>query len=103
VTKYNNRRINTPDGWFDSKRELARWQELKLMQRAGQITNLQRQVKFELIPKISGFRAITYMADFVYEQDGKRVVEDAKGYRNRVYQLKARLMLWRHSIAIVES
>lgn len=101
--KYNNRRINTEDGWFDSQRELKRWQELKLMARAGEISDLARQVKFELIPRIGSLRPIIYIADFVYTQKGRRVVEDSKGFRDRVYKLKARLMLWQHQITILES
>src|SRR5437016_3951103 len=80
VSKYNNRRIQTEDGWFDSQRELRRWQELKLLEKAGQILNLRRQVKFELIPKEGSLRAIKYVADFVYEEKGKQVVEDSKGF-----------------------
>lgn len=103
VSKYNNRRINTEDGWFDSKRELQRWGELKLLQLAGKIQELRRQVDFELIPRIGGMRAIVYRADFVYTEEGKQVVEDSKGFRDRVYKLKCRLMLWRHNIAILET
>ena len=103
MSKYNNTRINTPDGWFDSKKELARWTQLRLLERAGGIANLRRQVEYELVPKMGPLRRIVYRADFVYEQKGKRVVEDTKGYRDRVYRLKARLMLWLHNIPILES
>lgn len=103
MSKYNNRRVNTPDGWFDSQRELSRWGELKLLERAGKIKDLKRQVNFELIPRIGGMRAIIYRADFVYEEKGKQVVEDSKGFRDRVYKLKCRLMLWRHNVAILET
>lgn len=102
-SKYGNRRVNTPDGWFDSQRELKRWEELKLLERAGKITNLQRQVRYELIPKIGRLRAIHFVADFQYEENGKIVVEDSKGYRNRLYMLKARLMLFRHGIEVYET
>jgi uncharacterized protein DUF1064 len=103
VSKFNNRRINTPDGWFDSQRELKRWGELKLLERAGQIKNLQRQVQFELVPKSGGFRATYYVADFVYEEKGKTIVEDSKGFRDRVYMLKRKLMMWRHGIDVCET
>lgn len=103
MTKFGNRRVNTPDGWFDSQRELRRWEELKLLQRAAKISGLKRQVDFELIPKMAGFRQIIYRADFVYEIDGKQVVEDSKGFRDRVYRLKCRLMLWRHNVMILET
>ena len=62
-SKYRNQRVDTPDGKFDSKGEYARWGELKLLQRAGEITDLRRQVKFELIPKQGRFRAIFYVAE----------------------------------------
>lgn len=106
MSKYNNKRINTPDGWFDSKTEYDRWLELKLLERAGEIRELRRNVEYELIPRIGSMRAITYRADFVYrdrKKEWREVVEDRKGYRNRVYKLKARLMLWRHDIAILET
>jgi hypothetical protein len=103
VSKYGNRRINTPDGWFDSHRELKRWGELKLLERAGQIKNLKRQVEYELVPKVAGFRASYYVADFVYDEKGKTVVEDSKGFKDRLYMLKRKLMMWRHGIAILET
>lgn len=103
VSKYNNRRIHSEDGWFDSQREFRRWGELKLLEKAAVIKDLERQVDFELIPRIGGMRAIIYRADFVYFENGKKVVEDSKGYRDRVYKLKCRLMLWLHKIAILET
>jgi hypothetical protein len=103
VSKYGNRKIHTPDGWFDSQRELKRWGELKLLERAGQIKNLKRQVQYELVPKVAGFRAAYYVADFVYDEKGKTVVEDSKGFRDRLYMLKRKLMMWRHGIAVLET
>lgn len=104
VSKYNNRRVQTPDGWFDSQSELRRWGELQLLQKAGEIQNLRRQVPYELIPKLGRLRAIVYIADFVYEdKSGKTVVEDKKGFKSRVYMLKWRLMQWVHNIEILET
>lgn len=103
MSKYNNKRTYTEDGWFDSQGELRRWQELKLLEKAGQIKELKRQVEYELIPKIGALRAIKYRADFVYQEGAKEVVEDYKGFRDRLYKLKARLMLWRHNITILET
>lgn len=104
MTKYNNRRVLTDDGWFDSQAELRRWQELKLLEKAGKISDLKRQVRYDLIPKMRrGQRPIYYVADFVYQEDGKERVEDRKGFRNRVYMLKWRLMEWVHGIEVVES
>lgn len=106
--KYHSRKVNTPDGLFDSKRECERWLELKLLQRAGVISDLQRQVTFELIPsqKRDGKvveRPCNYIADFVYKENGKQVVEDCKGYRTDEYKIKRKLMLWVHGIRIRES
>ena len=103
MTKYGNRIVLSEDGRFDSQREHRRWCELKLLQRAGKITNLRRQVDYELIPKRGKLRAIRFVADFVYEKDGKCVVEDSKGYRNRLYMLKWRLMEWIHGIEVLET
>ena len=103
VNKYGARRVHTEEGWFDSEREHRRWGDLKLLERAGKIKNLRRQVPYELIPKRGRMRAIRFIADFVYEENGKVVVEDSKGYRNRLYMLKWRLMEWRHGIQVVES
>lgn len=90
---------------YDSKKEARRHQELLLLQRAGKITNLERQVKFELIPKQDGERACTYVADFVYNlvDTGEKVVEDTKGYKTEVYRIKKKLMLWVHKIRIIET
>jgi hypothetical protein len=87
---------------FDSKREAQRYSELKLLERAGVIQNLRLQVKFELIPKQQGERACTYIADFVYEENGQTVVEDAKGMKTKDYIIKRKLMLWMHGIKIRE-
>lgn len=109
MSKYGNRKITTPDGLtFDSAREYRRWQELKLLERAGQIQNLQRQVAYTLIPKQTDAdgktieRPCVYKADFVYTENGQEVVEDAKGARTKEYIIKRKLMLWQHGIVIRE-
>ena len=105
MSKYYNQKTRTPDGIvFDSKKEAARWTNLKLMEKAGIITNLQRQVKFELIPKQDGERACSYKADFVYHdaKTCKMVVEDTKGYRTEAYKIKRKLMLYKYGIKITE-
>ena len=90
---------------YDSKKEARRHRELLLLERAGKITNLERQVKFELIPKQDGERACNYVADFVYTNvdTGERVVEDTKGFKTEVYRIKKKLMLWVHNIRIIET
>lgn len=111
ANKFNTKKISTDDGIFDSKKEYNRWLELKRMQDEGTITDLQRQVKYELIPKqmINGKvieRACTYTADFVYRFMGDLIVEDVKGYRKgahyNVFTIKRKLMLWIHNIRISE-
>ena len=119
--KYNNRKVTVDGMTFDSRKEYIRWCELVLLQRAGQITDLQRQVKFELIPtqyeykprygklgrclKDSKHRvenAVNYVADFVYQKDGQTVVEDTKGFKTKDYIIKRKLMLHVHGIKILE-
>jgi hypothetical protein len=104
--KYGAKKIKDPaTGYvFDSKKEYHRWCELRLLERAGKIKDLCRQVSYELIPKQDGERACTYVADFLYfGEDGKLVVEDAKGVRTDAYRIKKKLMLWIHGIKIKET
>ncbi len=103
--KYGAKKVTAPDGSvFDSKREFRRWCELRLLERAGKISGLCRQVSYELIPKQEGERACNYIADFIYfDEQGKQVVEDCKGHRTEVYKLKKKLMLWVHGIRIKET
>lgn len=122
--KYNNRKIIVDGIKFDSKKEAARYKELKTLERAGIIQNLQRQVKYVLIPaqyepsgeiytkgKEKGKpkkgklleRECAYYADFVYStKGGELVVEDTKGMRTPDYIIKRKLMLYVHGIRIVE-
>lgn len=125
MNKYGNRKVSTIDGEvFDSQREATRYQELKLLERAGAIKDLKRQVSYELIPtqrepntlnKIDSKRgrviqgkviekAVSYIADFVYTDSatGEVVVEDTKGFRTKDYILKRKLMLYMHNIRIKE-
>lgn len=102
-SKYGNKKTQTSDGIIhDSQKEAMRWSELLLMQRAGYIQDLDRQVKYELIPKQDGERACYYVADFVYKDTitGETIVEDTKGFETDVYKIKRKLMLWRHGIKI---
>ena len=102
--KYGARKVTSPDGHvFDSKKEFVRWCDLRLLERAGKISDLKRQVKYELIPKQDGERACNYVADFVYCQDGNTVVEDCKGFRTEGYKIKRKLMLWVHGIKVKET
>lgn len=98
----------TKSGGYDSKKEHQRANQLKLMQRAGLISNLREQVKYVLIPTQRDSqgnlleRECSYYADFVYDKDGVTVVEDTKGFRTPEYKLKRKLMLHVHGISIKE-
>lgn len=105
--KYGNRKTVVNGITFDSKKEARRWQELRLLERAGEITNLSRQVPYELIPpqrRDDGKpeRAVSYIADFTYDDHGKRVVEDTKGMKTRDYIIKRKLLLKVHGITVKE-
>lgn len=96
-------------GGYASRKEHRRANELKLMQRAGIISDLREQVAYEIIPTqrdTSGKiieRACSYIADFVYiDKEGNLIVEDTKGMRTDVYRIKRKLMLHIHGIKILE-
>ncbi len=116
--KYHNRKITRDGVTFDSRKEYRRYEELLLLQQAGEISNLRRQVKFVLIPTQrepnqigprGGVRKgklleheCSYIADFVYTENGKTVVEDTKGMKTKDYIIKRKLMLYVHNIRIRE-
>lgn len=121
-SKYGSRKVHRDGVVYDSRSEARRGAELAILQRAGEIRNLRRQVPYELIPvqrekDTIGARgavhkgrviekSVGYVADFVYEErtaDGWReVVEDVKGFRTHEYIIKRKLMLWRYGIRIRE-
>lgn len=122
--KYGNRKICVDGITFDSKKEAMRYCELKTLEAAGQIKDLQLQKEYELIPaqyeqisrseyiKHNGHktkgkcleRAVKYKADFVYIDlaTGAIVVEDTKGMRTKEYIIKRKLMLYQHGIRVKE-
>jgi hypothetical protein len=106
MSKYGNIKTITSDGIkHDSRKEANRWCELKLLERAGKISGLQRQVKFELIPKQDGERAVFYVADFMYIEGNKFIVEDVKSEatkKKESYIIKRKLMQYVHGIKIKE-
>lgn len=107
MSKYYSKKITVNGITYDSRKEAKRHQELLLLQRAGRISDLKTQVKFELLPsqRIDGKvaeRPVFYVADFAYQQDGKTVVEDTKGFRTREYTIKRKMMLYFHGIRIKE-
>lgn len=105
--KYHNNITKTFDGnVHDSRKEANRWSELLILEKAGLISDLKRQVKYELIPKQDGERAVYYVADFEYIENGQKIVEDVKGYKEglayRVFVIKRKLMLYVHGIKVKE-
>ena len=107
MNKYRSKKITADGLTFDSRKEYFRWHELSLLEKAGKITGLQRQVRFELIPsqRVDGKvveRPVHYVADFVYQEDGQTVVEDTKGFKTKDYILKRKMMLHTHGIRIRE-
>lgn len=103
MNKYHSKRVYFNGMKFDSQKEFNRWNELKLLERAKRISGLQRQVPFVLIEKSEFGRAVKYIADFTYYDEGRFVVEDAKGYRTDVYKIKKRLMAEKYKIEVKES
>lgn len=121
MSKYRSRKVVVDGIVFDSKKEAWRYRELRLLEQTGEISNLQRQVKYELIPSQYELRPVTlksgrvkmkkycveyacnYIADFVYiDTNGDTVVEDTKGFRTKDYIIKRKLMLYRYGIRIRE-
>ena len=118
--KYHAQKVTFDGMEFDSKREMLRWQELRALERNGEIFGLRRQVRFELIPAQYAPDVVTktgkkkrgaclerkcdYIADFVYSdlRTGEYVVEDAKGMKTEVYKIKRKLMLYIHGIRVKE-
>ena len=121
--KYGNEQTVAFGEVFDSKREARRYAELLILERAGRISDIRRQVPFELIPPQRaasnqvykkgprkgelkpGYlleQGVTYVADFVYLANGETIVEDVKGRRTKDYIIKRKLMLYIHGIRIKE-
>lgn len=125
-TKYHSRKITRDGETFDSLKEYRKFRELSLLEKAGEITDLKRQVEFELLPaqyeeiltgevykrgehqgqpktkRVCVEKAVKYYADFVYKENGKTIVMDTKGFRTTDYILKRKMMLYFHGIKIKE-
>lgn len=120
-TKYRNNRVTVDGQTFDSQKELRRYRELSIMEKAGMIRGLERQKKFLLIPsqrepdrigkkggKKKGAvieREVAYYADFFYyDHEGREVVEDVKSpaTRTKDYILKRKMMLYKYGVRIHE-
>lgn len=103
--KYNNVPTRVGERVFASKREAARYDQLKLLERNGEVRDILCQVPFKL--EINGRHICRYIADFVYceVRNGiwAEVVEDVKGYRTAMYNLKKKLMRAIHGIEVRET
>lgn len=102
-SKYKNIKVTVGGIKYDSVLESRRGQELILLEKAGKIQNLQRQVPYDL--SVNGVKICKYIADFVYDMGGIRTVEDAKSEfvekRDKAFPLKRKLMLACHGINVV--
>lgn len=113
MNKYGAKKVVIDGEVFDSRKEYYRWCDLRLLERAGKISDLKRQVKYVLIPAQRDAtgklieREVSYIADFEYIDHGLKVVEDTKGYkRGAAYQLftiKRKLMLHIYGIRVKET
>ena len=108
-SKYKNRKVIIDGHTFDSKKEAKRYQDLKILVKAGQIQDLHLQVVFVLVESVvlSGRKkpAMRYVADFVYCSDGLKIIEDVKSLATRklaAYRQKKHLMKSVHNIEIQE-
>jgi len=101
-SKYHNRKVLSQNIQFDSCKEMNRYQELLLLERAGEITNIELQVRYDLV--VNGHKLGFYKADFRYEEVATStvIVEDVKGVRTPVYMLKKKLMKALYGIEIIE-
>jgi hypothetical protein len=123
-SKYKSRKVMRDGQVFDSLLEYRRWRELLLLERAGKIQDLKRQVSFELIPaqyeeiptgefyvrgerkgqekikRVCVEQSVCYVADFVYTEGGKQIVEDTKGFETKDFIIKRKLLLWVHGIKL---
>lgn len=105
--KYHAKKTVVDGITFDSRKEADRYLTLKAMEEEGAIEDLRRQVRYELVPAfdVDGrhYRPVYYVADFVYVEDGKEVVEDVKGMRTDTYRLKSKLFAKRYGMSIKET
>ena len=95
MNKYRNKKVIVDGKEFDSKKEGNRYKELRLLERAGEISNLELQPRFLLQDKFKKngktYRKIEYVADFKYIENGKKIVEDVKGMQTDVFKLKHKI------------
>lgn len=109
MNKYKNKKTTYNGHKFDSKKEMERYLALLTLEKSGEITALELQKKYILIPKQKGERECSYHADFVYkDKHGETIVEDVKAYSKKSkkylmtpeFRIKKKLMLWVHGIKV---
>jgi len=88
--KYGNKKTVIDGKTFASKREAGRYALLAALQQCDRISNLRTQVRYPLL--VNGVKVCAYVADFVYHENGREIIEDSKGFRTREYILKKKLM-----------
>lgn len=96
MNKYRNKKMVLNGRVYDSKKEMLRALQLKQMEKMGMISDLQEQVRFTLQESFVNncgkkIREICYVADFVYNENGKQIVEDCKGIRTDVFKIKHKM------------
>ena len=98
--KYKNKKVQIDMYVFDSKLESLRYKQLALLEQTGEIKNLKLQVPFLLQESFrkngKTYRKIEYIADFVYEENGKTIVEDVKGIKTDVFKIKQKLFEYKY-------
>lgn len=99
--KYRNKPTSIEGMRFASRKEAKRYQELCILQSIGEISKLQTQVTFPLV--VNNELICKYRADFVYDEKGKRIVEDSKGFKTPEYKIKAKLMKACLGIEVMET
>ena len=98
-SKYHAKKVEIEGVQFDSKKEAQGWVRLQNLQRMGVISELQRQVRFELVPKQKDERAVYYVADYVFKEGDKLVVADCKSSMTKKlpsYIIKRKLFKFRY-------
>lgn len=95
-SKMRNVKCEVDGHRFDSIMEAKRYTYLRLLERAGEITDLVLQPRFMLLEKAKGRRAIVYVADFMYTERGRVIVEDVKGFETATFRMKRKMFLARY-------
>lgn len=107
MNKYRNIKARYNGMTFDSQKEMKRFIELELLQKAGEISDLKCQVKYELVPKTRIGQPVSYIADFVYlDKAGNKIIEDVKGFRGgqaySVFVMKKKMLYYFHGLEVKE-